>query len=375
MMKRLLFVCTFIFAAAATFAVDIGTALDQAAEQFSSTLQTGTTVAIVGIASDTDDMSEYMLDELTLRFVQQRRLTVANRANLDAIKQEMNFQLSGEVSDASMQEIGAMAGAETVIHGSLRKLGSAYILSLQALNVTTATVEDMYRATIDPNETTNLLLLEGKENKIILSESSKLNDGTKKITVGLRGVLSMNAGTSASEELPREYQNKLLVGGGAALFGKYNFTPTFGLQAELSIIGNNGLKYEIDFYDDMYGYVTGSMTYSYTSLDIPVLLSFDVISRERFCFTLFAGPYISFPTSKLKVSVEEGSVSGTDQGDIDSAVIFGLTGGVSSAFSLGKGAIIADIRYNLDFIPINVENTNLFTRRFLAISAGYQLKF
>lgn len=373
-MKRLLFVCTFIFAAAATFAVDIGTALDQAAEQFSSTLRTGTTVAIVGIASDTDDMSEYMLDELTLRFVQQRRLTVANRANLDAIKQEMNFQLSGEVSDASMQEIGAMAGAETVIHGSLRKLGSAYILSLQALNVTTATVEDMYRATIEPSETTNLLL-EGKENKIILSESSKLNDGTKKITVGLRGVLSMNAGTSASEELPREYQNKLLVGGGAALFGKYNFTPTFGLQAELSIIGNNGLKYEIDFYDDMYGYVTGSMTYSYTSLDIPVLLSFDVISRERFCFTLFAGPYISFPTSKLKVSVEEGSVSGTDQGDIDSAVIFGLTGGVSSAFSLGKGAVIADIRYNLDFIPINVENTNLFTRRFLAISAGYQLKF
>ncbi len=170
-MKRLLFVCTFIFAAAATFAVDIGTALDQAAEQFSSTLQTGTTVAIVGIASDTDDMSEYMLDELTLRFVQQRRLTVANRANLDAIKQEMNFQLSGEVSDASMQEIGAMAGAETVIHGSLRKLGSAYILSLQALNVTTATVEDMYRATIEPSETTNLLL-EGKENKIILSESS-----------------------------------------------------------------------------------------------------------------------------------------------------------------------------------------------------------
>ena len=374
MMKRILFVCAFIFAAAATFAVDIGTALDQAAEQFSSTLQTGTTVAIVGIASDTDDMSEYMLDELTLRFVQQRRLTVANRANLDAIKQEMNFQLSGEVSDASMQEIGAMAGAETVIHGSLRKLGSAYILSLQALNVTTATVEDMYRATIEPSETTNLLL-EGKENKIILSESSKINDGTKKITVGLRGVLSMNAGTSASEELPREYQNKLLVGGGAALFGKYNFTPTFGLQAELSIIGNNGLKYEIDFYDDMYGYVTGSMTYSYTSLDIPVLLSFDVISRERFCFTLFAGPYISFPTSKLKVSVEEGSVSGTDQGDIDSAVIFGLTGGVSSAFSLGKGAIIADIRYNLDFIPINVENTNLFTRRFLAISAGYQLKF
>ena len=43
-MKRILFVCAFIFAAAATFAVDIGTALDQAAEQFSSTLRTGTRI-------------------------------------------------------------------------------------------------------------------------------------------------------------------------------------------------------------------------------------------------------------------------------------------------------------------------------------------
>lgn len=157
-MKKILCVCVFLLATVAVFAVDIGTALDQAADQFSSTLQTGTTIAIVGIASDTEDMSEYMLDELTLRFVQQRRLTVANRANLDAIKKEMNFQLSGEVSDASIQEIGAMAGAEIVIHGSLKAIGSTYILVLQALNVTTATVEDMYRSTVTLDEFTAPLL-------------------------------------------------------------------------------------------------------------------------------------------------------------------------------------------------------------------------
>lgn len=194
MMKRLLFVCTFIFAAAATFAVDIGTALDQAAEQFSSTLRTGTTVAIVGIASDTDDMSEYMLDELTLRFVQQRRLTVANRANLDAIKQEMNFQLSGEVSDASMQEIGAMAGAETVIHGSLREIGSSYFLSLQALNVTTATVEDMYRETVTLDEFAAALL--GK-------------------TITLKGsILDINTDYTSGERISLGFQN-LVFGLGA----------------------------------------------------------------------------------------------------------------------------------------------------------------
>ena len=145
--------------------LDVDTALEQAAEQFSSALKTGTTVAIVGIdaGEKAPSVSAYLLDELTLCLVQQGRLTVADRVNLDAIKKEMNFQLSGEVGDASIQEIGAMAGAETVIHGSLKFRSfvgfsiwstvnyPSYILTLQALNVTTGTVETMYRETVKLN--------------------------------------------------------------------------------------------------------------------------------------------------------------------------------------------------------------------------------
>lgn len=145
--------------------LDVDTALEQAAEQFSSALKTGTTVAIVGIDAGEKAplVSAYLLDELTLYFVQQGQLTVADRVNLDTIKKEMNFQLSGEVGDASIQEIGAMAGAETVIHGSLKFRSfvgfsiwstvnyPSYILTLQALNVTTGTVETMYRETVKLN--------------------------------------------------------------------------------------------------------------------------------------------------------------------------------------------------------------------------------
>lgn len=188
-MKKILCACAFLLATVAVFAVDIGTALDQAAEQFSSTLQTGTTIAIVGIASDTEDMSEYMLDELTLRFVQQRRLTVANRANLDAIKKEMNFQLSGEVSDASIQEIGAMAGAEIVIHGSLKAIGSTYILVLQALNVTTATVEDMYRSTITLDEFTTTLLGKTITDKGIVKDINTDYTAGQRIGLGFQNLV------------------------------------------------------------------------------------------------------------------------------------------------------------------------------------------
>lgn len=188
-MKKILCVCVFLLATVAVFAVDIGTALDEAADQFSSTLQTGTTIAIVGIASDTDEMSEYMLNELTLRFVQQRRLTVANRANLDAIKKEMNFQLSGEVSDSSIQQIGAMAGAETVVHGSLKTIGSTYMLTLQALNVTTAAVEDMYRSTITLDEFTATLLGKTITDKGIVKDINTDYTAGQRIGLGFQNLV------------------------------------------------------------------------------------------------------------------------------------------------------------------------------------------
>ena len=148
MKKTVLFIVC-LLAAAGLFAVDINEALDTAAKQFSSSLKAGTTVAIVGIASDTEAMSEYLLDEMTIRIVQNKKLTVADRANLEAIKKEMNFQLSGEVSDATMKEIGAMVGADVVIHGNLNKIGDIFMLTLQALDVTKATVLDMYRKNVE----------------------------------------------------------------------------------------------------------------------------------------------------------------------------------------------------------------------------------
>ncbi len=147
-----------LLAHAAVFALEIETALAETAAQFSKTLKAGSTIAIIGISSDTEEMSDFMLDELTVNFVKLRKLKVADRANLAAIKKEMNFQLSGEVGDDSIQQIGAMAGAQTVIRGNMKPLGDTYLLVIHALNVTTAAVEDIYRTRIDVNETVQLLL-------------------------------------------------------------------------------------------------------------------------------------------------------------------------------------------------------------------------
>jgi len=163
-MKKILgIMAVLLIAHTAVFAVEIETALAETAEQFSKTIKAGSTIAIIGISSDTEEMSDFMLDELTVNFVRLRKLKVADRANLAAIKKEMNFQLSGEVGDDSIQQIGAMAGAQTVIRGSLKPFGESYLLVIHALNVTTAAVEDIYRSKISTNETLALLLSGGKK--------------------------------------------------------------------------------------------------------------------------------------------------------------------------------------------------------------------
>jgi len=193
-MKKIIFTLMFsVICAAASFSqskgVTIDNALKQAAEKFSSSLKNKTTVAILGISSSYNELSEYMLGELTTDIVQLRKLQVVTRANLDVIKKEMNFQLSGEVSDETMQQLGAKTGAQTVISGTFKPLGTLYVLDIQAFDVTTATIQDTYRSNVVSDETLELL--------------------TKKKIVGTSGKIQANDYT-AGERLGIGFQNILL---------------------------------------------------------------------------------------------------------------------------------------------------------------------
>lgn len=200
--------------------VTIDNALTQAAEKFSSSLKNKTTVAILGISSSYNELSEYMLGELTTDIVQLRKLQVVTRANLDVIKKEMNFQLSGEVSDETMQQLGAKTGAQTVISGTFKPLGTLYVLDIQAFDVTTATIQDTYRSNVVSDETLELL--------------------TKKKIVGTSGKIQANDYT-AGERLGIGFQNILLGlgsyrnghwGDGIFLTGSKLMVCYLGLTAE-----------------------------------------------------------------------------------------------------------------------------------------------
>jgi tetratricopeptide (TPR) repeat protein len=115
-------------------------AIQASAEQLGIDLA-GRKVAVVAFGSGAEALSDYVIDELARALVNSRTVTVVDRKDLDKVRAELQFNLSGEVSDESAQSIGKMLGAQSVITGTLTDLGSAYRFGVKAINVESAALE------------------------------------------------------------------------------------------------------------------------------------------------------------------------------------------------------------------------------------------
>ena len=110
-----------------------------------TSLPNGSIIAILSIASQDGDEAEFAIEALTFHMVNTGRFTVVERVNLDAIRAETQFQMSGEVDDNSAVDIGKMLGASIVITGNITRSGAIRRLSVRALDVLTARIEAMAR--------------------------------------------------------------------------------------------------------------------------------------------------------------------------------------------------------------------------------------
>jgi TolB-like protein len=116
-------------------------AIRNAVEDIEGRLTRGVRVAVLNFRSPSRRFSNYVLDEIMTEMVNNRRVTVVDRASLDIIRGEMDFQMSGEVSDDSAQAIGRMLGAQTVISGHIEDMGGFYRMRLRAIEVETAIIQ------------------------------------------------------------------------------------------------------------------------------------------------------------------------------------------------------------------------------------------
>jgi hypothetical protein len=137
--------------------VTIDEAIKDSITYLGGRLETGTKVAVLNFTASTA-ISNYIIEEITAFLVNDGNLTVVDRSNLELIQQELDFQLSGEVSDESAQSIGKKIGAQTIISGSLSPLGNMWRMRVKALEVETAKIQGVITYTIRKNSVLSNLL-------------------------------------------------------------------------------------------------------------------------------------------------------------------------------------------------------------------------
>lgn len=223
------------------------------------------------------------------------------------------------------------------------------------------------------------------------------------VTAGVKGTFGMNLGSTMTDEgkalftqgLSIDLTNKVMVGGGGLLYGRYNmpFHAPLGVQLELGIFANNGVKVAVDDSIEEGGMkidVAATGSASYLSMDIPLIVTYD-ISAGPVVITPMVGVNFSIPLGKMKVKEEyTAKVEGlgeqkedyTEDLDIASKFIPGIVAGVEVGLPLGPGSLVADLRYVNDFTKFSIDTgvegmdpIETGIRRNFNISLGYALKF
>jgi TolB-like protein len=137
-------------------------AIQAAARNVEAVLPGNSKVAVLNINSSSESLADYIIEELVGALVNGRKLVITDRKNLDLIRTEMNLQLSGDVSDESIQAIGKMLGAEYIVSGSFTDLGGTFRFRVRTINVTTAVIETQSSVAVAPDNQIAFLIAKDK---------------------------------------------------------------------------------------------------------------------------------------------------------------------------------------------------------------------
>jgi hypothetical protein len=114
--------------------------ISKSAIALTANIPQGTIMAVIQITSQDAFEAEFAEEQLIFVLVLNGKHRIVERKDLDVIRGEQNFHLSGDVDDNTAVSIGKMAGAGIVITGTILPYGEGRYLNLRALDVETAQI-------------------------------------------------------------------------------------------------------------------------------------------------------------------------------------------------------------------------------------------
>lgn len=173
---------------------NIDTAVSDSTAKLASSLKDGTRIAVLNCKSRSAALSEYVIQEMVFSFVNAGKFIVVEREDISLLKGELQFQLSGDVSDESAQSIGKMLGAQVIVTCSV---DDANFLRTKAIEVETARLLAVSSEEILPNELfENLLNTIGDRRLITVQNVNQLMEaiGSDRVITLKRGTYDLSEG-------------------------------------------------------------------------------------------------------------------------------------------------------------------------------------
>ena len=198
----------FLFACASVpkGADDLDIAIRDTSDYLNDNIPGGNKIVILNIQSDYAALSEYIIDELIANAVNDKVFSVVDRAQLEAIRMELNFQMSGEVDDKSALEIGKFLGAQTIVSGTVSELADRHRMRIRALNVQTAEVQGQYNRNINTSRTITALMKGGNSQNALYGTKTTTTERTGQTATQTRQGAGAENGTYTFWPRPRAMQ-------------------------------------------------------------------------------------------------------------------------------------------------------------------------
>jgi curli biogenesis system outer membrane secretion channel CsgG len=119
---------------------DLESSVAKSFEQIKQQIPVSSRIVIFGIITEVDIkyIVDFVTEELTEVFIKSKLYKIVDRDNIDLIRAEQQFQLSGEVDDSSMVEIGKFIGANIIVTGKIVARNGNYFIILRVLDVKTS---------------------------------------------------------------------------------------------------------------------------------------------------------------------------------------------------------------------------------------------
>ena len=132
-------------------------AIRLAAEELSGAIGRDGRVAVIAMGSDSDDLSGFLVSEMIhalVRWQGELGFSVVDRAQLDLLLAQLEFDMSGFVDDNTAQSIGRFLGAQFIVVGEFEVIGAAlFRFRARLLEVETAAIRESFAASVRNDET------------------------------------------------------------------------------------------------------------------------------------------------------------------------------------------------------------------------------